>query len=166
VIVSPAGKEGIDLGNSHAMWHYDQEYNPEKMAQFTARVRRSDSVKTHNAVGRANTVRVESLHVPGTVEDFIFNAEDRKAENTEKIKKETRVAEKLPRYGDSASGLRTTNIARKPKKATAKNAKPLAVPKLSEDEEKALHQRYERIKELQEKGCNYQYVDKTLYYPN
>lgn len=117
--VSPAGKEGIDLGNSHAMWHYDQEYNPEKMAQFTARVRRSDSVKTHDAVGRANTVRVESLHVPGTVEDFVFNAQDKKAENTEKVKKETRMAEEVPRYGDTAGGMRTTSIAKKARKAKA-----------------------------------------------
>lgn len=128
--VSPAGKEGIDLGNAHAMWHYDQEYNPEKMAQFTARVRRSDSVKTSKAVGRANSVRVESLHVPGTVEDFVFNAEDRKAENTAKVKKETRQAEQSPRYGDTASGMRKTNIAKKPKKATATGAHPIAIPKI------------------------------------
>src|SRR5690606_28510704 len=61
--VSPAGKEGVDFGNAHYMIHYDQDWNPQKMAQFTARVRRSDSwAKGHKAVGRANAVRVESLH--------------------------------------------------------------------------------------------------------
>jgi hypothetical protein len=101
--VSPAGKEGVDFGNAHLMLMYDQDWNPEKMAQFTARVRRSDSVKSHEQVDRSNSVRVESLHMPGTVEDFMFNAEDNKAANTRKLKESTRQAEQSPKFGDSES---------------------------------------------------------------
>ena len=101
--VSPAGKEGVDFGNAHFMLHYDQDWNPQKMAQFTARVRRSDSVKTHQAVGRANAVRVESLHMPGTIEDFLFNAQDAKMEAIQTIVHGTKVAEKAPKLGETES---------------------------------------------------------------
>lgn len=103
--VSPAGKEGVDFGNAHTMFHFDQDWNPQKMAQFTARVRRSDSVKTHQQVGRDNSVRVESLHMPGTVEDFMFNAQDAKMRDIAQVQGATREAEKAPKYGDTASGI-------------------------------------------------------------
>src|SRR5690606_12956264 len=93
--VSPAGKEGVDFGNAHYMIHYDQDWNPQKMAQFTARVRRSDSwAKGHKAVGRANAVRVESLHMPGTIEDFYFDSQDVKMENIERLTQATKEREK------------------------------------------------------------------------
>lgn len=99
--VSPAGKEGVDFGNSHYMIHFDQDWNPQKMAQFTARVRRSDSAKSHAQVDRANAVRVESLHMPGTIEDFMFNAQDKKMENINKVTEATREAEKAPKLGET-----------------------------------------------------------------
>jgi hypothetical protein len=101
--VSPAGKEGVDFGNAHAMFHYDQDWNPQKMAQFTARVRRSDSVKTHAAMGRSNSVRVESLHMPGTIEDFMFSAQDAKIADVQKVVSETKLAEKNPKLGETES---------------------------------------------------------------
>ena len=105
VTVSPAGKEGVDFGNAHVMFHYDQDWNPQKMAQFTARVRRSDSAKTHFAAGRANAVRVESLHMPGTVEDFMFNAQDAKMEGIHTIVQNTKMAEKNPKLGETESRI-------------------------------------------------------------
>lgn len=99
--VSPAGKEGVDFGNAHYMVHFDQEWNPQKMAQFTARVRRSDSAKTHAQVDRANAVRVESLHMPGTIEDFMFDAQDKKMESIRQVTSETRNAETAPKLGDT-----------------------------------------------------------------
>lgn len=126
--VSPAGKEGVDFGNAHAMFHFDQNWNPQKMAQFTARVRRADShEKAHASVDRANSVRVESLHMPGTIEDFIFNAQDSKMRDINKVTTSTRQAEEAPKYGDSASGVgrssrgftrnKTNRAGAKPKKA-------------------------------------------------
>ena len=104
--VSPAGKEGVDFGNAHYMLHFDQNWNPQKMAQFTARVRRADShEKAHASVDRANAVRVESLHMPGTIEDFIFNTQDRKMEDIKTVERNTRTAEEAPKYGDSAPGV-------------------------------------------------------------
>jgi DNA-directed RNA polymerase specialized sigma subunit len=99
--VSPAGKEGVDFGNAHAMFHYDQDWNPQKMAQFTARVRRSDSAKSHAAMGRANSVRVESLHMPGTIEDFMFNAQDAKMRDIKEVTDNTRTMEKNPKLGET-----------------------------------------------------------------
>ena len=120
--VSPAGKEGVDFGNAHYMIHYDQEYNPQKMAQFTARVRRSDSnAKAHASVGRANSVRVESLHVPGTVEDFIFNAQDAKMNTINQIVNKTKDAEQVPRYGDTAASLSHDRMAKKTRKPKPKS---------------------------------------------
>lgn len=103
--VSPAGKEGVDFGNAHYMVHFDQDWNPQKMAQFTARVRRSDSVKTHNQMGRDNSVRVESMHMAGTMEDFLFNAQDAKMDTIGQVVDSTREAEKAPKYGDSEAGI-------------------------------------------------------------
>ena len=127
--VSPAGKEGVDFGNAHLMLMYDQDWNPEKMAQFTARVRRSDSHESHSQVGRSNSVRVESLHMPGTVEDFMFNAEDSKAKNTEKLKESTRQAEQSTKFGDSeAKSGRSKNFTRNGKnRAGAKIGKAKTV---------------------------------------
>lgn len=99
--VSPAGKEGVDFGNAHMMLMYDQDWNPQRMAQFTARVRRSDSAKTHAQVDRDNAVRIESLHMPGTVEDFMFNAEDSKMRDIQQVTASTRHAEQAPKLGDS-----------------------------------------------------------------
>ena len=127
--VSPAGKEGVDLGNAHLMLMMDQDWNPQKMAQFTARVRRSDSaVGGHEQVGRANSVRIESLHMPGTVEDFMFNAEDSKMGDIKKVTKATREAEEVTKFGDSEAKVSSTkNFTRsqknragaKPKNATS-----------------------------------------------
>lgn len=103
--VSPAGKEGVDFGNAHVMFHFDQDWNPQKMAQFTARVRRSDSAKTHAQMGRANSVRVESMHVPNTIEDFMFNAQDAKIKGVEDLTNATRTAEKNPKLGETESKL-------------------------------------------------------------
>jgi len=103
--VSPAGKEGVDFGNAHIMFHYDQDWNPQKMAQFTARVRRSDSATTHVQAGRANAVRVESLHMPGTVEDFMFNAQDSKMASIKQVTDNTRMAERNPKLGETESRL-------------------------------------------------------------
>jgi hypothetical protein len=103
--VSPAGKEGVDFGNAHYMIHYDQDWNPQKMAQFTARVRRSDSAKTHEQVGRANSVRVESLHMPGTMEDFMFDAQDKKMNTIKEVTEATRNKEKSKKYGDTQGEL-------------------------------------------------------------
>lgn len=128
--VSPAGKEGVDFGNAHLMLHFDQDWNPQRMAQFTARVRRSDSnAKAHASVGRDNSVRVESLHMPGTVEDFLFNAQDSKMRDIQQVVKRTREAEQSPRYGDSSSTIgfgvrgftrgRRRRIGTKPKNPSA-----------------------------------------------
>lgn len=106
--VSPAGKEGVDFGNAHMMLHYDQDWNPQKMAQFTARVRRSDSWKSHKAVGRANTTRVESLHMPGTIEDFMFDAQDTKMKNISDVVHSTKQLEKQDKLGDTASSRAQT----------------------------------------------------------
>lgn len=106
--VSPAGKEGVDFGNAHAMFMFDQDWNPQKMAQFTARVRRSDSADSHNSVGRSNAVRVESLHMPGTVEDFMFNGEDAKMHDITQVTTATRQAEQSPKYGDSEARIGTS----------------------------------------------------------
>lgn len=107
--VSPAGKEGVDLGNAHLMLMMDQDWNPQKMAQFTARVRRSDSATGgHEQVGRANSVRIESLHMPGTVEDFMFNAEDAKMADIQKVTKATRDAEEVTKFGDSEAKVSST----------------------------------------------------------
>lgn len=122
--VSPAGKEGVDFGNAHAMFHMDQNWNPQKMAQFTARVRRADSnEKAHENIGRANAVRVESLHMPGTIEDFIFNAEDAKMRDIKQVENSTRNAEKDTKFGDSSPTIgRGTKFTRKTE--TLKNTGP------------------------------------------
>ncbi len=150
--VSPAGKEGVDFGNAHYMIHFDQEWNPQKMAQFTARVRRSDSAKTHAQVGRANTVRVESLHMPGTVEDFMFDAQDKKMNSINEVTSKTRNAENAPKLGDTEGtvgqsyrgftrGRNQKKVGSKPKnnqrqKASVdKPSKDVAVP---QEREKAL----------------------------
>lgn len=99
--VSPAGKEGVDFGNAHTMFHFDQDWNPQKMAQFTARVRRSDSAKSHNQVDRANAVRVESLHMPGTIEDFMFDAQDKKMASIKQVTDATREAEQSDKFGET-----------------------------------------------------------------
>jgi DNA-directed RNA polymerase sigma subunit (sigma70/sigma32)/preprotein translocase subunit YajC len=129
--VSPAGKEGVDFGNAHMMIHYDQDWNPQKMAQFTARVRRSDSAKTHKAMNRANSVRVESLHVPNTVEDFMFNAQDSKIKGVEQLTNSTRRAEENPKLGDTESrlgrshrGFTSKQQPKKPKNASEGGKKP------------------------------------------
>jgi hypothetical protein len=130
--VSPAGKEGVDFGNAHIMFHYDQDWNPQKMAQFTARVRRSDSAKTHAQIGRANSVRVESMHVPNTVEDFMFNAQDAKIKGVEDLTGSTRSAEKNPKLGETQGtigrghrGFTSRNDQRrKPRGVTAAPRKP------------------------------------------
>lgn len=131
--VSPAGKEGVDFGNAHVMFHYDQDWNPQKMAQFTARVRRSDSAKTHDQAGRANAVRVESLHMPGTVEDFMFNSQDAKMKDISQVVDNTRMAEKNPKLGDTESkrgrGKRGFTTGHKDK---APGAKPVAPKKAPE----------------------------------
>lgn len=99
--VSPAGKEGVDFGNAHYMVHFDQDWNPQKMAQFTARVRRSDSAKSHQAVDRANAVRVESLHMPGTIEDFMFDGQDTKMATVQQVTTATRNKESVDKLGDT-----------------------------------------------------------------
>ena len=122
--VSPAGKEGVDFGNAHLMLMMDQDWNPQKMAQFTARVRRSDSAtKGHEQVGRANSVRIESLHMPGTIEDFMFNAEDIKMGDIQRVTKATRDAEEVTKFGDSESKISSTkNFTRSQKRRAG--AKP------------------------------------------
>lgn len=132
--VSPAGKEGVDFGNAHMMFHYDQDWNPQKMAQFTARVRRSDSHKSHTSVDRANAVRVESLHMPGTIEDFLFNAEDAKMHDIGQVTQSTKEMEQAPRYGET--DVTNTNTARgftrnSRRKAGAK-PKPIGAKKLGD----------------------------------
>lgn len=131
--VSPAGKEGVDFGNAHFMVHYDQNWNPQKMAQFTARVRRADShQKAHASVGRANAVRVESLHMPGTIEDFIFNAQDRKMADIKQVETSTRVAEESTKYGDSAPsvGRSARSFTRKGGRKAGRTPKnPVGLPK-------------------------------------
>ncbi len=132
--VSPAGKEGVDFGNAHVMFHFDQDWNPQKMAQFTARVRRSDSAKTHEQAGRANSVRVESLHMPGTVEDFMFNAQDTKMDSINQVTQNTRSAEKNPKLGDTESrqGYRSRGFtSRKRVKAKPKNPATVEKPNQS-----------------------------------
>lgn len=127
--VSPAGKEGVDFGNAHLMLMYDQDWNPQRMAQFTARVRRSDSgKKAHEQMGRDNSVRVESLHMPGTVEDFMFNAEDSKMGDIQKVTTATRQAEQSPRYGDSEAGISSSkNFTRSQKNRAGAKAKDTKV---------------------------------------
>lgn len=122
--VSPAGKEGVDLGNAHLMLMMDQDWNPQKMAQFTARVRRSDSASMgHEQVGRANSVRIESLHMPGTVEDFMFNAEDAKMHEIEKVTEATRRNEQATKFGDSEAKVSSSkNFTRSQKRRAG--AKP------------------------------------------
>jgi preprotein translocase subunit YajC len=133
--VSPAGKEGVDFGNAHLMIHYDQDWNPQKMAQFTARVRRSDSAKTHEQVGRANAVRVESLHVPNTVEDFIFNAQDAKMRAIQHVVQSTRDAEAFPKLGETEGtvgyGARGFTSRKQPRQpvAPARPDKAPSIPK-------------------------------------
>lgn len=127
--VSPAGKEGVDFGNAHAMFHFDQDWNPQKMAQFTARVRRSDSAKTHNAMNRANSVRVESLHMPNTVEDFMFNAQDAKIKGVEDLTSATRTAEKYSKMGETESKLGRGNRGFTSKKKPRQPQDALRKPK-------------------------------------
>lgn len=131
--VSPAGKEGVDFGNAHLMLMYDQDWNPQRMAQFTARVRRSDSAaKGHNQVGRDNSVRIESLHMPGTVEDFMFNAEDSKMRDIQAVTTSTRHAEQAPKFGDSEAKVSSSkNFTRSQKRrvgAKPKNTKVVDRP--------------------------------------
>jgi hypothetical protein len=125
--VSPAGKEGVDFGNAHLMLMYDQDWNPQRMAQFTARVRRSDSAKSHEQLGRDNSVRIESLHMPGTIEDFMFNAEDSKMNAIQKVTERTKEAEKAPKFGDSegriSSSKRFTRSQKRKIGAKPKNTK-------------------------------------------
>jgi hypothetical protein len=123
--VSPAGKEGVDFGNAHLMLMYDQDWNPQRMAQFTARVRRSDSAeKAHNQVGRANAVRVESLHMPGTIEDFMFNAEDTKMGAIKQVTQSTREKELSPKFGDSEARVSSSkNFTRSSKNKLGAKAK-------------------------------------------
>jgi hypothetical protein len=127
--VSPAGKEGVDFGNAHLMLMYDQDWNPQRMAQFTARVRRSDSAKTHEQMGRSNSVRIESLHVPGTVEDFMFNAEDSKMGNIQKVVQSTKEAEKAPKFGESEGKISSSRNFTRSQRAKA-GAKPKQTSKL------------------------------------
>jgi hypothetical protein len=116
--VSPAGKEGVDFGNAHLMIHYDQDWNPQRMAQFTARVRRSDSHQTHSQTnyqrqvdktGRkdGNVVRVVSLHQPGTVDDYLFKAQDRKIGDIQNVTEGTRTAEKRGNIGETQVSTRS-----------------------------------------------------------
>jgi preprotein translocase subunit YajC len=132
--VSPAGKEGVDFGNAHYMVHFDQDWNPQKMAQFTARVRRSDSAKSHAAVDRANTVRVESLHTPGTIEDFMFDAQDKKMSSIKQVEGATRDAELSDKLGETQGSLgrghagftrgkRNKKVGAKPKKTVSSTPK-------------------------------------------
>jgi hypothetical protein len=130
--VSPAGKEGVDFGNAHLMLMYDQDWNPQRMAQFTARVRRSDSAKTHEQVGRSNNVRIESLHMPGTIEDFMFNAEDTKMSNVQKVVQSTKEAERAPKFGDTEGKISSSkNFTRNQKRRTGAKPKKtaLVIPK-------------------------------------
>jgi hypothetical protein len=129
--VSPAGKEGVDFGNAHVMFHFDQDWNPQKMAQFTARVRRSDSWKTHKQTGRANAVRVESLHMPGTIEDFMFNAQDAKIADVEKVVSQTKLAEKNPKLGDTQGtiGFGHRGFTSRKRKLAAKPSEAKTAPK-------------------------------------
>lgn len=137
--VSPAGKEGVDFGNAHYMVHYDQEWNPQKMAQFTARVRRSDSAKTHAQVDRANAVRVESLHMPGTVEDFMFDAQDKKMQSINQVTTATRNAETAPKLGDTQGSVgqsyrgftrgKTNKVGAKPKGTVGTKVQAPKAPK-------------------------------------
>jgi preprotein translocase subunit YajC len=133
--VSPAGKEGVDFGNAHMMIHFDQDWNPQKMAQFTARVRRSDSWKSHKAVGRANTTRVESLHMPGTIEDFMFDAQDTKMKNISNVVNSTKQLEKQDKLSDTASARAMTGrgfsrSAKRKAGAKPKGAQNQTLPKV------------------------------------
>lgn len=122
--VSPAGKEGVDFGNAHYMIHYDQDWNPQKMAQFTARVRRSDSAKSHDQVDRANSVRVESLHTPGTIEDFMFDAQDKKMDSIKEVTNATREKEKAPKLGETQGTVGRSHRGFTRGKANRAGAKP------------------------------------------
>lgn len=135
--VSPAGKEGVDFGNAHLMVHYDQDWNPQRMAQFTARVRRSDSKKTHDQTqwnrdidtkGHEghNVVRVLSLHQPGTVDDYLFKAQDRKIGDIQRVTEGTKTAEKLGNIGETQTSTQSTRGGSAMVQAPRKAPKPKA----------------------------------------
>lgn len=90
IAISDSAKEGIDLGNAHMLIHYDQDFNPNKMAQKSARALRSDSWKHAEAEDRENRVKIESLVMPGTIEDAIIRAQNRKMEVMEEMEIATR----------------------------------------------------------------------------
>jgi SNF2 family DNA or RNA helicase len=93
MVVSDAGKEGIGLGNGHMLIHYDQDFNPNLMAQKTARVLRSNSWKNAAKEKRENTVKIVSVTMPGTIEDSVIRAQQRKLDSIAKVEGATRKAE-------------------------------------------------------------------------
>lgn len=100
MVISDAGKEGINLGNAQALIHYDQDFNPNKMAQKTARILRSNSHEFARVDGRKNAVMVESLVMPGTVEDSILRAQDRKMYASSLVEQAARDAEGVSKPSD------------------------------------------------------------------
>lgn len=103
MVISDAGKEGIDLGNAHMLIHYDQDFNPNKMAQKSARELRSDSRLHAEREQRPNEVKLVSLVVPGTVEESIIRAQQRKIEDIEKVEYKARQAEGAVQDSDLAN---------------------------------------------------------------
>ena len=93
MVISDAGKEGIDLGNAQMVVHYDNDFNPNVMAQKSARALRSDSWVSAKEQQRANEVKILSISQPGTVDDNIFKGQDRKVESAEHVERATRKAE-------------------------------------------------------------------------
>ena len=100
LVISDAGKEGINLGNAQALIHYDQDFNPNKMAQKTARILRSNSHQFATKDGRKNEVMVESLVMPGTIEDAIVRAQDRKIHSSKLVEVAAKESEGVRKQSD------------------------------------------------------------------
>lgn len=93
IVLSDAGKEGLNLGHAQKLIHYDQDFNPNKMAQKTARILRSNSWQFAQKDGRPNEVSIESISMPGTIEDALFRAQDRKIRSSSLVEQKARDAE-------------------------------------------------------------------------
>jgi SNF2 family DNA or RNA helicase/DNA-directed RNA polymerase specialized sigma subunit len=130
MVISDAGKEGIDLGNAQMVVHYDHDFNPNLMAQKTARALRSDSWQHAKDLQRENAVKVVSLSMPGTVDDNIFRGQNRKMEAAEQVEMAVRKSEGQAAKSDYApvyAGAPKKWMQRRKEQATAK-AKIAGIP--------------------------------------
>lgn len=93
LVISDAGKEGIDLGNAHMLVHYDQDFNPNKMAQKSARELRVDSHKHAQREKRPNDVKLKSVVLPGTIEESLIQIQNRKMRDIERVEHSARRTE-------------------------------------------------------------------------